>query len=140
LASCILSALGAGLLTTLKPASQPSVWISFQLIAGIGRGLGIQQNITAIQAALPPTLLPIGTAFVSFIQLLGGTLFISFGQTLFTNELKTGLSQFAPTVDGSAVLGIGNASFRSVVGADEVIGVVKAYNWGLTRIFVSWIS
>jgi hypothetical protein len=133
---CALSAIGAGLLVTLTPNSSAAMWAGFQILTGIGRGLTMQQGITAIQAAVPPAMLPIGSAFVMFIQLLGGTLFISFGETLFTNQLRTGLAHFAPTVDAEKILAVGATAFRTVVTPSQVPGVVLAYNQALTRIFV----
>ncbi len=96
----------------------------------------MQQGIIAIQAALPSEMHPIGNAFTMFTQLLGGTLFISFGQTFFENQLKTGLAHFAPTVDAEKVLAVGATDFRTVVTPSQVAEVVLAYNQALTRIYV----
>jgi len=115
------------------------MWVGFQIVTGIGRGLTMRQGITAIQAAISPAMLPIGSAFVTFIQFLGGPLFISFGQTLFANQLKAGLSHFAPTIDAEKVLGVGATAFRTVVTTSEVPGVLLAYNQALTRVYVSLI-
>jgi hypothetical protein len=134
---CALSAIGAGLLITLTPNSSAAMWAGFQIVTGIGRGLTMRQGITAIQAALPPAMLPVGSAYVMFIQLIGGTLFISFGQTLFTNQLKAGLNHFAPTVDVEKILAVGATAFRTVVTAKEVPGVLLAYNQALTKVYVS---
>lgn len=113
------------------------MWAGFQVLIGIGRGLAMQQGITAIQATLTPAMLPIGSAYVMFIQLIGSTLFISFGQTLFTNQLRTALAHFAPTVDAEQILTVGATAFRTVVTPSEASEVVLAYNQALTRIFVS---
>jgi hypothetical protein len=67
-------------------------------------------------------MLPIGNAFVAFIQLVGGTLFIFFGQTLFTNQLKTRLAHLAPTADAEKILAVGATAFRTVVTPSEVPG------------------
>ena len=122
---------------TLTPTSSAAKWAGFQILTGIGRGLTMRQGITAIQAALPPALLSVGSAFVMFVQLLGGTLFISFGQTLFTNQLKTALAHFAPTVDAEKILAVGATAFRTVVTPSEVPGVLLAYNQALIRVNVS---
>lgn len=82
-------------------------------------------------------MLPVGSAFVTFINLLGSTLFISFGQTLFTNQLKSGLIHYAPAVDVERVLAVGATAFRTVVTPGEVQWVLLAYNQALTRIYVS---
>jgi len=91
--------------------------------------------MTAIQTVLSKEKLSIGNAFVMFVQLLGGALFISFGQTLFSNQLKDALPHFAPEVDAQAVLAVGATAFRSVVPVGSVPGVILAYNQALTRVF-----
>jgi hypothetical protein len=134
---CAFAAVGSGLLTTLTPNCSAGKWVSYQIVACLGRGLVMQQGLTAIQAALPPSMLPIGSAFVTFITLLGGTIFISLGETLFTNQLNTALAHFAPTVDAKNLLAVGATAFRTVVAPNEVPGVLLAYNKSLTRVFVS---
>lgn len=135
----IFSAIGAGLLVTLTPNCSAAMWAGFQILTGIGRGLAMQQGITAIQSALPSAMTSVGSALVTFVQLLGGTLFISLGQTLFTNQLKLGLAHFAPTVNAEKVLMVGTTAYRTVVTPSEVPGVLLAYNQALTRIYVSQI-
>ena len=134
---CALSTIGTGLLVTLSLNSGAGMWAGFQVIAGLGRGMTMQQAITAVQAALPPAMLPIGTAFIMFIQILGGTVFISFGQTIFTNQLKTALAHFAPTVDSGKIFELGATAFRTVVNPSQVHGILLAYNQSLTQIYVS---
>lgn len=116
------------------------MWAGFQILVGVGRGFMQQQPMIAIQAVLPPSELAIGNAFIMFIQLVGGALFLSFGDTLFSNQLKSALAHFAPTVDAKAVFAVGATGFRSVVKASEVEGVVLAYNKALTTVFVSHFS
>jgi len=74
-----------------------------------------------------------------FSQVLSGALFISFGQTVFSNQLGPALKKFAPEVDVTLLLKVGATNFRSVVREDSVGRVVQAYNLALTRVFVSYI-
>ena len=41
-ASAVLSSIGYGLLSTLKPTSSTGSWIGYQIITGVGRGSGLQ--------------------------------------------------------------------------------------------------
>lgn len=41
----VFGAVGVGLLSTLTPESNHSMWIGYQCIAGIGIGLGMQQYV-----------------------------------------------------------------------------------------------
>ena len=53
IASSVLSAIGAGLLTTLKVDSPNSAWIGYQFLFGFGLGLGMQQPGMAAQVSSP---------------------------------------------------------------------------------------
>lgn len=50
----VLTTIGAGLIFTLGLTSPPSMWIGYQILAGIGVGLGIQVPIIAAQASVEP--------------------------------------------------------------------------------------
>lgn len=41
-ASGIVCAVGCGLLSTLSPTSSTGMWVGFQIIVGVGRGMGLQ--------------------------------------------------------------------------------------------------
>jgi hypothetical protein len=70
-------------------------------------------------------------AILVFAQLFGGSLFISLSEVLFTNGLRSGLDQYAPGVNSTAVIEAGAAAFREVVTADQLPGVLKAYSTGV---------
>jgi hypothetical protein len=132
-----LTSVATGLLSTLTPHSSTGRWVGFQLISGFSRGMTMQQPISAVQAALPKESMAVGNAFLMFSQILGGAIFVSLGQTIFSNQLRPALRHFAPTVDVEAVYAVGATAFRTVVTEAEVPGVVLAYNQALTRVFVS---
>lgn len=54
IAGGVLTTIGAGLIFTLGLTSPPSMWIGYQILAGIGIGLGIQVPIIAAQAVVEP--------------------------------------------------------------------------------------
>jgi hypothetical protein len=97
----------------------------------------MQQPLSAIQAVLPKESLAVGNSFLMFNQILGGAIFISLGQTIFSNQLGPALKHFAPTVDVEAVYAVGATTFTNVITEAEVPGVILAYNQALTRVFVS---
>jgi hypothetical protein len=74
-------------------------------------------------------------SLVAFSQTFGGTLFLTFAQTIFSHSLVDGLKKFAPTVDAQAVIIAGASGIRQVVKPDQVEGVVEAYNLGINRNF-----
>jgi hypothetical protein len=134
--SSVLTAVGAGLLSTLKPHSGPPEWIGYQALVGIGIGLGLQQPIIAIQTVLDIGDIPVGTSIIIFTQTLGGALFVSVGQNIFSNKLVEGLALYAPSIDPMSILQTGATSIRSTVEENLLPGVTLAYNDALTQAFL----
>lgn len=97
----------------------------------------LQQSIVAIHAALPYALMPIGITLAAFAQMFGGAIFISLGQTVFSNVLLPALRRSAPQIEPGVVMAAGATGWRALVPRDVVRGVVLAYNQALTRVFVS---
>ncbi|KAI6713696.1 hypothetical protein JHW43_003822 [Diplocarpon mali] len=134
--SSVFFAVGTGLLSTMTPESDHRKWIGYQCIAGIGIGLGMQQPLIAVQTVLDISLVPIGTSIVIFLQTLGGALFVSIGQNVFTNKLVESLAKYAPDVNPLIVLSIGATSLQRDLPADQLPGVKLAYNAALTKAFL----
>ncbi|KAG2161546.1 MFS transporter [Aureobasidium pullulans] len=133
LASSVLMAIGAGLLSTFKVDTGHAEWIGYQALFGIGVGLGMQQILIAVQTVLPAADIPTGTAIVMFFQTLGGALFISVGQNVFTNKLVSGLKAAVPDLDPAIVLSTGATELKSAIGEQYRDGVLQAYNDALTN-------
>ncbi|KAK8040107.1 hypothetical protein PG993_008518 [Apiospora rasikravindrae] len=74
-----------------------SHWIGYQVIQGIGAGFGMQMTLLSVQLKLKdnPDLVPVGIAFVMFLQYLGSTFTQVAAGTLFNNELQAGLVEHA---------------------------------------------
>ena len=133
--SSVLMAIGAGLLTTLDAESHSSQWIGYQILLGFGVGLGLQQALIAVQTVLPLKDVPSGTAIVIFAQSLGSAVFLSVGQTVFTNSLTAGLKRAAPTLDPKVVLAIGATDLKDVVLPQFSSAVFLAYNQALAKTY-----
>lgn len=69
------------------------------------------------------------------IQTLGGALFISVGQNVFSNKLVAGLSESLPNIDPVAILNTGATSLKSTFPADMQPAILKAYNHALIECF-----
>ena len=132
--SSVLMAVGVGLLSTFQPNTGSGKWIGYQIIFGAGVGTGMQQALIAVQRALPPADVPIATATVMFSQTLGGAVFVSVAQNVFTNALLHSLSGIA-TVDPQQVVNIGATPLNGLIPADVLPHVVSAYNDGLVAAF-----
>jgi hypothetical protein len=135
LVSSVLMAIGAGLLTTFETDSGSPKWIGYQFLFGAGVGFGMQQTLVVVQTALPAADVPIGTAIMMFTQTLGGALFISVGQNVFTNQLIKNLGTVVPDLDPKIVLAVGATELKNAIEAKFLPGVLSAYNLALTQTF-----
>ena len=134
-ASSILMAIGAGLLSTFEVETQHPKWIGYQFLFGAGVGFGMQQTLVAIQTVLPQDDIAIGTAIIMFSQTLGGALFISVGQNVFTNQLIKNLRTVVPDLNPGLVLMTGATELKNAVPRQFLPGVLRAYNLTLTDTF-----
>lgn len=60
----VLTSIGVGLLFTLTIGSSSASWIGYQVLTGLGLGLGFQVPISAVQATLPQIDIPSGSAMI----------------------------------------------------------------------------
>ncbi|KHN96025.1 Major facilitator superfamily domain, general substrate transporter [Metarhizium album ARSEF 1941] len=134
----VVMPIGYGLMSTLAADSPAGAWIGYQVIAGVGVGIGMQQPLIAVQVVLDMVDVPTGTSIIIFMQSLGGALFVSAGQTVFTNRLEYFVREFAPKADPKAVLAAGATGIRGVFADDVLSGIVTAFNSALANCF--WVS
>ncbi|KAF2425518.1 efflux pump [Tothia fuscella] len=134
-ASAVFTSIGCGLLSTLSPNTSSGKWIGYQILLGIGRGCGFQMPIIAIQNTLSPQQNPIGMALVGFSQTLGGSIFLSLAQTIFSRSLIDGLAQYAPGVDANQVIKAGGSGLRQTLPVADLPGALKAFNLGVDHTF-----
>jgi hypothetical protein len=71
--SGVLSTIGVGLLYTLTIGSSSAKWIGYQVITGLGLGLGFQVPVSAVQATLPQIDIPSGSAMIICKYFSGST-------------------------------------------------------------------
>jgi len=135
LISPILCATASGLLSTLTPSSNHSAWMGYQILFGFGLGCGFQTSTLAPQTVLPRADVPIGMAMMFFMQQLGGSIFLSVSQNLFSSKLVERLTGVAG-LDAEAIVNTGATNLRKIVPASELGVVVDAYNYALTRVFI----
>lgn len=134
IASAVVMSIGAGLITTWTPDTLHPKWIGYQVLFGFGLGMGMQQASLAAQAVLPRKDAPIGIALVMFCQQLGGAIFVSVGQSVFTNQLVKGLKNVAG-ISPAVVVNTGATDIRDVVDPSNLRRVLVAYNGALTKTF-----
>lgn len=126
----VIASIGAGLLTTFTVDISTDKWIGYQIILGWGIGIGMQQTLIAAQAVLPLPDVPIGTAVVIFSQMLGGSLFVSVAQNVFTNKLVEGLETVKNLgIDPKSVISTGATDIAKLITNLDILDEVKVvYN------------
>ena len=134
IANSVVMSIGAGLLTTWTPDTTHPEWIGYQVLFGFGLGIGMQQASLAAQAVLPRKDAPIGIALVMFCQQMGGAVFVSVGESVFTNQLVKGLKNVAG-ISPAVVVNTGATDLRHVVNPSNLHGVLVAYNNAITKTF-----
>jgi hypothetical protein len=81
---------------------------------------------------------PTGTAVLIFLQTLGGALFVSVAENVFSNKLISGVAQYAPGLDPKLVLTVGATNIQSYLAENApqyLTGVILAYNEALVKAF-----
>ena len=76
-----------------------------------------------------------GMSLINFSQSLGGSLGLSIGQNIFSNSLTDRLLRI-PGLNVAAVGRQGATKIQDVVPAALLGGVLEAYNFALTRVFI----
>ena len=135
-ASSILMSIGAGLLATWHVNTGEGMWLGYQVVYGAGVGCGMQQSLIMAQTVLHKKDIPIGTAIMMFSQTLGGAIFISVAQNVFTNELLKNIEALAiPHFNPQIVLATGATSLKTVIPAKFLPAVQVAYNTTVINTF-----
>nr|QDK64761.1 AshT [Aschersonia paraphysata] len=135
--SATFISVGNGLLSTLEVDTGSGKWIGYQVLLGLGFGLGTQQASLAVQTVLKPEDVPTAISIVFFGLQLGGSIFICVGQNVFNQLFQKLLRQAAiPGLDLDLVLKTGATEIRRLVpdGAD-LQKLLTAYNTSVTSTF-----
>ena len=140
IAASVFMAIGGGLLSTFTPSTGHPKWIGYQVIFGAGVGFGMQQPILAAQTVLPKRDVPIGTALMMFSNTLGGAIFVSVAQNVFTNALLDGVKQVVPDLNPAIVLATGATALKNVIPHQFLAGVQEAYNNAIVHAFYAGVS
>ncbi|KAE9406660.1 transporter [Gymnopus androsaceus JB14] len=133
----IFLAVGSGLLYTLSTTTSSAQLIGFQILAGVGTGMGMQNSLLAIQAEFKdtPRILGQATSMASFGQFLGGTLGLGVAEPVFASELSKYLLIYAPDAP-AAIVEESPTAIYTELSASLIPGVVQAYSHALRIVFV----
>ncbi|KAJ7624719.1 major facilitator superfamily domain-containing protein [Roridomyces roridus] len=130
-------AIGSGLLYTLNTTTPVSRIIGFQILAGIGTGLGMQNSLVAMQAEFKdtPRLLGQATSMAAFGQFFGGTMGLGVAEPVFSSQLTKYLRKYAPEAPASVVRE-SPTNIYTELPQEMIPGVVRSYTEALRVVFV----
>ncbi|KAF4334007.1 major facilitator superfamily transporter [Fusarium beomiforme] len=135
-----IATVAAGLLYTLDIGSSSSKWIGYQVLGGVGWGLSLQIPIIIGQATSSPETLSSVTAIFLFFQTIGGSFFVSAGQSAFVNIMLDVLPTDAPGVNPLQLLATGATEVRATFPTDQLNGILSAYMSGIKGAFAVGIG
>ncbi|UZP40455.1 hypothetical protein NXS19_008271 [Fusarium pseudograminearum] len=128
-----LTCIGAGLFVTLRPGTETAPVVGYQVLYGFGSGLGFQLPQIAAQTVLKETEVQIGIAMTLFFQSLGGTLFLSVGNSVFKEQLRNRLLEHAglSAQQLKVILSAGAVAIESTLQPKELEAVRSGYSEAL---------
>jgi len=125
------TAVGAGLLYTLKVNSYAGEYIGYQFVVGFGNGVCQQIPLTVVQAFSQPEDLAISMSTVLFFQLLSGALAVAAAQSVFINRLLATAAQRLPGVSRETIITTGATSLQRVFTGEQLPLIRESYMDGL---------
>ncbi|KAI1658936.1 major facilitator superfamily protein [Daldinia decipiens] len=139
LVSSIIMPIGAGLLTTFTPSISEGKWIGYQILFGVGLGVGMQQPMNIVQTVLERPDIATGTAIMMFSRFLGSAIFLPVAENVFLNSLISKLSN-VPSINPSSVTGGGATELRNMVSGVELETLLSDYNAAIIDVFYMVIA
>ncbi|KAI2780340.1 major facilitator superfamily protein [Daldinia loculata] len=139
LVSSVIMPIGAGLLTTFTPSISEGKWIGYQILFGVGLGVGMQQPMNVVQTVLERPDIATGTAIVTFSRFLGSAIFLPVAENVFLNSLISKLSN-VPSINPSSVTGGGATELRNMVSGGELETLLSDYNEAIIDVFYMVIA
>jgi hypothetical protein len=134
-----LFAAGAGSLTTLTVSTNYWHGFGFQILTGLGVGIGFEGGMIVAQKSVPSPSISIAISVVSFAMTLGGTIFLSVSQAVFNHGMLRGVAELAPQIDGQVLLNSGATDLHALLtsmGQGQSVGaVLRAYAEGTRGVF-----
>jgi hypothetical protein len=115
------------------------MWFGYQVITGLGIGVGFQVGVIVVQNVLPIEQVPVATAAIQFFQSLGGAVFIAVAQSLFQTGLISGIEADAPGIDPKVFINAGASQVLQILqqmnAQSATDAVLNAYLQGLRHTY-----
>ncbi|KAH7906463.1 transporter [Hygrophoropsis aurantiaca] len=135
----LIASAAFGLLYTISPETSASRIIGYQILLGIGLGAAIQNTVVVAQGEVvnEPSLVPLATSAVTFMQLIGSSMGLAAAGAVFTSALRSELSIHLPDVPSSLIDAV--ASSVTVIFSlpeQEMTAAIAAYVSAVDRVYL----
>ncbi|KAK6996675.1 major facilitator superfamily domain-containing protein [Favolaschia claudopus] len=137
LAAPIFLGIGSGLLYSVETTTSEATLVGYQILAGVGTGLGLQNSLLVLQIEFKdePRLIGQAMSMGSFAQFFGGTLGLGVAEPVFSSQLSKYLKEYAPDAPVSIVTQ-SPTSIYTALPQEMIAGVVEAYTASLKIVFL----
>lgn len=129
-----VTAVGAGMLTSLGMGTTVAQWIGYQILYGYGLGNASQAPNMAAQTVLPRNEASIGISIMFFGQTLFGAIFVSVGQNVLDSQLARRLSS-VPGITPGEIERAGATGLFDIIPSQYHSAILNAYNDSLRVCF-----
>ncbi|GKT55140.1 efflux pump antibiotic resistance [Colletotrichum tofieldiae] len=135
-----LMCIGAGLITTFSLDTPMGHWFGFEVILGLGVGVGFQAGQVVVQNSLSYDLLSQATSNVQFFMSLGGAVSVAAAQATFQNGVAEIMAHDTPQVPPSVALDTGASELTETLNGlglspSTVTAIRNAYMSGLRNAY-----
>ncbi|GAM85995.1 hypothetical protein ANO11243_040050 [Dothideomycetidae sp. 11243] len=136
IAGATIMPIGAGLISTWNVDSKANEWIGYQVLIGMGLGLGLQQANVAAQTVLPRKDTSVGVSLIVLSQTLGGGVFSSVVQNVVNSALIKNLVGFPVKLNAAAVVNAGATAIRAEIPPQYLRQFLILYNNAISKGFL----
>ncbi|KAJ6014159.1 hypothetical protein N7540_008750 [Penicillium herquei] len=133
--SAIFMAIGSGMITTFNLDTGNSAWIGYQVLFGLGLGMGMQQPTMGAQTVLDKADISTGVALMFLFQSLGGAVWVAVSQNLYTGYLTNKLQNISG-INTDTILNAGATGLADIVPTEKRHPVLVVFNRALQRAFI----
>ncbi|KAJ7183645.1 ABC transporter [Mycena filopes] len=136
--SPLFLATGSGLLYTVTNTTSSAKLIGFQVLTGMGIGLGMQNTLLAVQVEFKDEkkLLAQAMSMNSFAAFLGGSIGLAIAEPVFASNLGKNLGKYAPEAPAAIVSESPTAIWSGALPQEMIAGVARSYAESLRLVFV----
>ncbi|KAL2201963.1 major facilitator superfamily transporter [Sarocladium strictum] len=135
-----IATIGSGLFYTLGINTGAGKWIGYQILAGVGFGVGFQVPMITVQGMADPSDISAVTGMVLFAQSIGGAFVVSGSQSAFLNTMVKYVTSRNSAISAGDLVLSGASELRNVFSEADLPLVLDGYMEGLKVVFAMTVA